>query len=143
MTRSSVVALLLTAAPAVAEPPKVCRVYVGTYTGGRGDKVSKGVYRFDLDLATGKAGPVELAGEAVSPSFLALHPTGRFLYAVAEIGNFEGKKTGGVASFAIDETGNLRLLNQQPSGGNGPCHIVVDRAGKHALVANYGGGSVA
>ena len=139
----SCAAALLVGLPAGAEAPKTCRVYVGTYTGGQGEKASKGVYRFDLDLATGKAGPVTLAGEAVSPSFLALHPSGRFLYAVAEIENFEGKKkTGGVLAFAIDpKTGDLTRLNAQSSGGGGPCHLVVDKAGKQVLAANYGGGS--
>jgi 6-phosphogluconolactonase len=113
-------------------------VFVGTYTG----KTSKGIYRLELDVATGKLGAPQLAGEAVNPSFLAIHPSQRFLYAVGEVGSFGGKKTGGVSAFAIDsKTGNLTLLNQQPSGGAGPCHIVVDKEGKNALVANYGGGS--
>jgi 6-phosphogluconolactonase len=73
-----------------------------------------------------------------------VHPNRKFLYAVGEIGDFEGQKTGGVSAFAIDTaSGKLTLLNQQPSHGAGPCHIVVDRAGTSVLVANYGGGSVA
>src|SRR5436190_5019982 len=66
-------------------------VYIGTYTG----KNSKGIYRAELDLATGKLTKPELAGEADNPSFLAIHPNRRFLYAVGEVGNFGGKKTGG------------------------------------------------
>jgi 6-phosphogluconolactonase len=63
---------------------------------------------------------------------------------VGEVSDFAGKKSGGVSAFAIDaSTGNLTLLNQQSSGGTGPCHLVVDKAGKNVLVANYGGGSVA
>jgi len=115
-------------------------VYIGTYSGPK----SKGIYRCEMDLATGKLSEPELAGEAVNPSFLALHPTGRFLYAVSEIGNLSGQKTGGVKAFAIDpKTGKLSPLNQQPSKGEGPCHLVVDKAGKNVLVANYGGGSAA
>jgi 6-phosphogluconolactonase len=114
-------------------------VYVGTYTG----KNSKGIYRLELDTATGKLTSLGLAGETASPSFLAIHPSRRFLYAVGEIDNFNGKKTGAVSAFAIDaKTGALTLLNQQSSGGSGPCHLVVDKAGKHVLSANYGGGSV-
>ncbi len=84
-----------------------------------------------------------LAGEAKNPSFLAIHPNKRFLYAVGEIDDFEGQKgVGGVSAFAIDQkTGDLTLLNQQSSGGAGPCHCVVDKAGKNVLSANYGGGS--
>jgi 6-phosphogluconolactonase len=143
-----VAAGLLLAATALAEPrlaevandasPNHLWVYVGTYTG----KGSKGIYRFDFDLATGKLSGRELAGEAVNPSFLAIHPGHRFLYAVDEIANFGGKKTGAVTAFALDpQSGKLTRLNQQPSGGAGPCHLVVDHAGKHVLVANYGGGS--
>lgn len=123
----------------LAESKGKLRVYVGTYTSAK----SKGIYRFDLDLGTGKATKAEVAGETPNPSFLAIHPTQKFLYAANEIGNFEGKKTGAVSAFAIDPaTGNLALLNQQESGGSGPCHLVVDHRGVAVLVANYGGGSV-
>ena len=121
-----------------AKPEKL-RVYIGTYN----ERGSKGIYRCELDLATGELTKPELAGEAKNASFLAIHPSHRFLYAVGEIDNFEGKKgVGGVSAFAIDpKTGDLTLLNQQSSGGAGPCHCVVDKAGKHVLSANYGGGS--
>ena len=115
-------------------------VYVGTYTDG----TSKGIYRFSLDLDTGKASAPALAGEAKSPSFLALHPSGRFLYAVSEVGDFGGAKTGSVIAFAVDpKTGDLAKLNEVASEGGAPCHLVVDKAGKNVLVANYGGGTVA
>src|SRR5260370_30124207 len=92
-------------------------VYIGTYTG----KESKGIYRCELDLATGKLSAPVLTAEATNPTFLAIHPNHRFLYAVGEIDNFGGKKTGGVSAFAIDpKTGNLTLLNAQSSGGPGP-----------------------
>jgi 6-phosphogluconolactonase len=115
-------------------------VYVGTYT--KGTK-SKGIYRLDLDMATGKLSGGEAAGTTVNPSFLAIHPNHQFLYAVGEIDNFKGKKSGGVSAFALDaKTGNLTLLNQQTSSGAGPCHLSVDKTGKNVLVANYDGGSI-
>jgi 6-phosphogluconolactonase len=115
-------------------------VYFGTYTGEK----SKGVYVSRLDLASGALTPPELAGETTSPSFLAVHPSQNFLYAVNEIGNFQGKESGSVTAFAIDRTtGRLTALNQQPSVGRGPAHLVVDKTGRNVLVANYGGGSVA
>ena len=115
-------------------------VYFGTYTG----KKSQGIYVSRLDLATGALSKPELAVETKSPSFLAIHPNKKFLFAVGEINDFEGKKAGGVSSFAIDAaTGKLTLLSAQSSGTPGPCHVSVDHAGKVALVANYGGGSVA
>jgi 6-phosphogluconolactonase len=134
------VAIAATAASAVAEAAeKPFTVYVGTYTDG----TSRGIYRFTFDPATGSASEPVLAVEAQSPSFLALHPSGRFLYAVGEIDSFQGAKTGVVSAFAIDpKTGDLKLLNQRPSQGTGPTHLVVDKAGRNVLVANYGGGSV-
>lgn len=128
-----------TLAPAVRSAnPQPLWVYVGTYTG----KGSKGIYRFDLEPASGKLNSRALAGETANPSFLAIHPNRRFLYAVGEVADFSGKKSGTVSAFTIDpKTGDLALLNRQPSEGVGPCYIVVDRAGKHVLAANYGGGS--
>lgn len=116
------------------------RVYIGTYS----TDSSRGIYRCELDQATGKLSDPELAVEAVNPSFLALHPTQPYLYAVTEVSMFEGQPAGGVSAYAIDTaTGDLKLLNQKSSGGPGPCHLIVDRMGKHVLVANYGGGSAA
>ncbi|HVR72336.1 MAG TPA: lactonase family protein [Vicinamibacteria bacterium] len=114
-------------------------VYFGTYTNGP----SKGIYVSRFDPATGIVGAPALAAESVNPSFLAVHPTGRFLYAVNEVGDFEGAPAGAASAFAIEPTGKLRPLNQASTRGPGPCYASVDRAGKHLLVANYGGGSVA
>jgi 6-phosphogluconolactonase len=115
------------------------RVYIGTYTGGQ----SKGIYVCEFDAGTGKLSEPRLAAAAVNPSFLALHPQGKFLYAVSEIADFSGEKTGAVAAYSIAPSGDLKLLNQQSCGGGGPCHLVVDSSGGSVLVANYGGGSVA
>jgi 6-phosphogluconolactonase len=127
---------------AAEQAPKKFMVYVGTYTG---DTKSEGIYRMELDLATGALSEPKLAGKTVNPSFLAIHPSGKFLYAVGEIDDFGGKtkkSAGAVNAFAIDATtGDLKLLNQQSSGGGGPCHVVVDKAGRYAFVANYGGGN--
>lgn len=121
-----------------AEPGKV-RVYVGTYTSG----ASQGIYRLELDLATGALSPAGEPTPAVSPSFLALHPSGRFLYAVNETGESRSDQSGGVSAFTIDtKSGALTFLNRQPSGGSAPCHLSLDKEGRHVLVANYGGGSV-
>jgi 6-phosphogluconolactonase len=117
------------------------RVWVGTYTGSG----SRGIYTFDLDPSSGRAvsAPV-LAAASESPSFLVFHPSGRVLYAVNEVGSYRGRKSGAVSAFAVDSsTGKLALLSQQPSEGADPCHLAVDREGRHLLVANYTGGSVA
>lgn len=117
-------------------------VYFGTYTNEKTG--SKGVYVSRLDLATGALSPPQLAGETTNPSFLAIHPSRSHLYAANEVGNFQGKESGSVSAFSIDRTtGTLTPLNQQASVGRGPAYIVVDKTGRNALVANYGGGSVA
>jgi 6-phosphogluconolactonase len=115
-------------------------VFVGTATGG---KSGKGIYRCELDLTTGKLSNLMLVAEVDQPTFLAIHPSHQFLYSVGEYGKLGPKKTGGINAFALDaKTGTLKLLNLQSSGGDGPCHLVVDRSGTCVLAANYNGGSV-
>ena len=145
VTRAIAVAGILgaSALPALAAQSDIDALskYLGTYT-GKGDKASKGIYVMKLDPATGKLSAPELAAEAVNPSFVALDPTHRYLYAVGEVDTFEGKPAGGVSAFAVDPaTGKLKLLNAQPSGGRGPAFVGVDPTGKAVLVANYGSGS--
>src|SRR5438128_9402681 len=102
----SILAALLFAAPTAfpsksraagpdSKPDKLW-VFVGIYTA----KASKGIYRLELDLATGKLSDPVLAAEAVSPSFLAIHPNRRYLYAVTETSDFGGKRSGAVSAFA-------------------------------------------
>ena len=115
-------------------------VYVGTYTRGQ----NRGIYIYRLDAASGVLHRVGVRDGVVNPSFLAIAPSRRFLYAVSEVSTADGKKTGGVSSFTIDPgSGLLKPLNQQSSRGAGPCHLVVDPKGRDVLVANYSGGSVA
>jgi 6-phosphogluconolactonase len=115
-------------------------VYVGTYTGGK----SQGIYMFRLNAETGELSPAGVTTGVKNPSFLAIHPSRKYLYAVSEVSDSQGKPAGGVTSFSIDAaSGKLTELNAQSSEGAGPCHLVVDRSGKAVLVANYGGGSVA
>ena len=116
-------------------------VYVGTYT-EEGSK-SKGIYAYRFDEDANQITPLGLAAETTNPSFVALHPNGRFLYAVNEVQNYKGPNSGGVSAFSVDRsTGKLTFLNEVPSRGADPCYIIVDKAGKYVLVANYTGGSV-
>jgi 6-phosphogluconolactonase len=117
-----------------------CLVYIGTRASAKG----KGIYMCRLNTATGTLTSPEVAVETTDPAFLAILPNHRFLYAVRESGGFEGTPNGAVSAFTIDPTtGRLTLLNQQNTGGQGPCHLAVDRSGQCVLVAHYGGGSVA
>src|SRR5207249_3766145 len=121
----SIALLSLSMSSAQGDTPRKFWVFVGTYTGG--SNKSKGIYRFDFDPTTGQLTHRAVAAETKNPSFLAIHPSHRFLYAVGELETFQGKKnSGAISAFAIDaKTGDLKLLNQQPSGGAGPCHLVV------------------
>jgi len=122
--------------------PAPTLVYVGTYTGEK----SKGIYLFRLQSDNPQSAtlvPVGLAAETPSPSFLEIDSRRRLLFAVNEVGQFEGKPTGAVTAFSIDrDTGKLTQLNQQSSMGAGPCHLVLDRQRRHLLIANYSSGSV-
>ncbi len=126
------------ATPLLAKTPKMLRVYVGTYT----RKASKGIYQFEMDLATGALKPLGVAAETENPSFLALHPKGNLMYSVGELSEFKGEKVGSVNAYSIDRgTGKLTLLNQVGSAGSGPCHLKVSDNGRFVLCANYNSGS--
>jgi len=127
-----------TATQGTAQAPDDLIMYVGTYTRAP----SKGIYAYRL-RASGDLTPMGadgLAAETENPSFLAVHPNQRFLYAVNEL----DRDAGGVSAFSIDRgSGRLTLLNRVSSRGGSPCHVSIDASGKWLFVANYGGGSVA
>ena len=133
----------LFAVAAALETPAVAServVYVGTYTG----QTSKGIYAFRFDDSTGGLTPLGLVAETPSPSFLTSSANGRFVFAVNELGSFEGAASGSVTSFAADAaTAKLTQISVQPSKGAGPCHLALDRTGRHLAVANYSGGNFA
>ena len=111
-------------------------IYVGTYS----IRGSEGIYVFEFDRKAATMQPIQSVSNAKSPSFLAVHPSGNYLYSVNEGAN----KRGGVSAYAIDRaTGKLTFMNGQSSLGAGPCHVSVDQTGKTAFVSNYGGGSLA
>ncbi|MFN8346379.1 MAG: lactonase family protein [Spirosomataceae bacterium] len=108
-------------------------LFIGTYT----SKTSEGIYVYKFNTQTGDFSPVSIAKGIKNPSFLALSPDNRYLYSVAEMSG------GAVSAFAFDkQSGNLTMLNTQSAGGNGPCHVAVDKTGKWVMVGNYGGGSL-
>src|ERR1700731_1208494 len=111
-------------------------VFVGTYTN---KTESKGIYAYDFDADTGKLTPKGVAAETPDPSWVAVHPSGKYLYAANEAG-----KASTVSAFALNVTsGKLTLLNQMPSLGEDPCYLSFDKTGRYVLNANYSSGQIA
>lgn len=117
-------------------------LFVGTYTEPENSQ-SEGIYIYRMDTS-GNLTPQSIAKGVANPSFLAIHPSHNYLYAVNELKEFKGQSGGGVSAFAIDPaSGYLTLLNTQPSQGEEPCYISIDGTGRYALVANYTSGNIA
>lgn len=135
----STLAPVALAYPFVAQHPAENTRYlalIGTYT----DKTnSKGIYAFDFDSATGKLTDKRIAAETPNPSWITIHPNGKFVYAANESG-----KQSTVTSFALDaKSAKLTQLNQVPSLGEDPCYLSFDKSGRFLFVANYTSGTVA
>jgi 6-phosphogluconolactonase len=117
-------AFLIAAASLSAE-----HIYIGTS--------GKGIYLADFDAKTGKLGAPAIVSDAVAPSYITIHPDGRYLYAVNEV------KDGAVSAFAIDSgSGKLTPINSASVKSAGPCYIAIDKSGHWAATANYSGGSI-
>src|ERR1700756_5379202 len=150
------ISLTTLACPTASAQDRDFFVYVGTYTGfkyvhhskpyGFGESRSKGIYVSRFHPATGELSEPELAAEVVNPSFLAISPNHRFLYAVSEDPLSLGPPldhSSYVSAFAIDSaSGKLRLLNTAPASGTSTCYISMDKTGTYVFMANFGSGSV-
>jgi len=131
---------LLPRAEKGTEPSSRYLLYVGTYT--RGD--SKGIYVYSYDANSEESKPLGLAAETPNPSFLAVDPGQRLLYAVNELTQYKGASSGAITSYGIDRAnGKLSPINQVATRGADPCYVSLDKTGKYVFVANYTGGSVA
>jgi 6-phosphogluconolactonase len=108
-------------------------VYFGTGGGG-----AKGIYHSTFEPEQGQLSTPQLAAEIGAPGFLALHPDGGKLYAVANL-----KAGPGVAGYSIGHGGRLTLISTSPTGDGGGAHVAVHPSGNFLLTAQYGGGSVA
>lgn len=139
--------LAAAAASATAAPRRNYLVYWGTYTAGGtryGTGESKGIYVSRLNADTGQLSAPQLAAEAANPSYLAVHPSRKFLYSVNEHIEMDGKTPGEVSAFSINpDSGQLTLRNRVNSRGGMPCHLAVDASGRTLGVANWATGSVA
>jgi 6-phosphogluconolactonase len=150
MTRRFFASLLIIVAPVFLfvagsdgenSKPSQYFAFIGTYT-SKTD--SKGIYSVHFDSSTGGLTSVAVAAATQDPSFLTVAHSEKYLYAVNELSEFDGKKSGAVTAYSLDpKSGKLTQLNQVPSGGADPCYVSFDKTGKYLLVANYTGGSVA
>lgn len=113
-------------------------LYIGTYTWGK----SEGIYRLRLDSVNGEMSVEGATGGVENPSFLAIHPGKKLLYAANETGSYLGKPGGAAAAFAIGPDNGLEFINRQATHGAAPCHVAVDRSGKWVFTANYTGGNI-
>jgi len=117
-------------------------VYVGTYTtkapGGIKPSTSKGVYVFKMNGQTGGLSLVE-SFELVDPSWVTVDANQSHLYVTSEVSTFHGlPNNGGLTAFSIGPTsGTLTKINDQPTQGAIPAHVIVDPSGRFALIANY------
>jgi len=122
----------------VAAEKNMLRFYTGSYSTAQ----EEGIQCFAFDPETGNVEYLSGSSGIENPSFLALHSSGKYLYAVSETDRKEGNLTGGVASFRIGEAGNLQMINEVTSGGSAPCHISLDRTEQLLMAANYNGGNI-
>src|SRR5260370_36396358 len=132
----SVLFCLLTILPVFSQTPdQKFLVFVGTYT----DKTdSKGIYAYEFDAATGKLTARGLAAETSNPSWVVLHPNGKWAYAANESG-----KQSSISAFSVNaKSAKLTLLNKLPAAGEDPCYLSFDKTGKFLFVANYTSGNV-
>ncbi|HEV2486704.1 MAG TPA: lactonase family protein [Terracidiphilus sp.] len=118
--------------------------YAGTYTKAvDGGANGEGIYLFEVDRQTGQLSDLKLAAKVPNPSWIVIHPSKKYLYAINEMNDYEGG-SGSVTAFSVDPvSGDLTVLNTVSSGGAGPAHMSLDAQGKYAFVANYAGGSIA
>ena len=158
MTATALLAIGVLISPATfaqeTEPQGKLFAYVGTYTSPlknmRATQVDlppgngRGIHLFEVDRETGAMTPAGIHEMGNSPSALAFNADKTVLYSANETERTGDKEAGTVSAFAVAPgDGQLTLLNTVSSGGKGPAHLSVHPGGKHVLVANYFGGSVA
>jgi len=140
MKKLLLIAALLFSASVFAQKkdqtPKTYDLLIGTYTTGE----SKGIYVYRFYTETGKTAYLAEVDDIDNPSYLCINNKNNFVYSVNEVG---ADRKGSVSSFSFEpKTGKITLVNKQPSTGTGPCYISIDKAQKHAFVANYASGAL-
>ena len=110
-------------------------LFVGTYTSGK----SFGIYVYQFNNNTGNAKLIDSVASQ-NPSYLAVSPSGNYVYAANEVSGAQG---GEVSAYAFDKiSGKLRFLNKQLSEGSSPCYVSISKDNKWLMVANYSSGTI-
>ncbi|PYA61901.1 6-phosphogluconolactonase, partial [Serratia marcescens] len=113
--------------------------YIGTYNPN-----GEGVYRVQVDPASGALSHTTLVSKVPNPAQLTLGADGKTLYVASEVADFNGGKHGGITAYRVNPAdGGLTQLNQVDSQGAGPVYLSSTPDGRYLLVANYVSGSVA
>jgi len=117
-------------------------IYIGTYTRKEGhvDGKAEGIYIMEMNTQTGKLTGLDTITNGINPSYLTVHPNGKYLYAVNELADATEAYVGTVSAYQLDENGRFeKELNVVNAQGDAPCHVSVDATGKYVLVASYMG----
>ncbi|AKP53112.1 6-phosphogluconolactonase [Cyclobacterium amurskyense] len=114
-------------------------IYVGTYSQNN----SEGIYVLEFDRENLTTTTVQTIHDKESPTFLALHPNKKFLYAAYREGKDAKDEAGTVIAYSIaPDTGKLTKINEVSSVGASPCHISVDPTGNVVFLSHYKGGNL-
>ncbi len=114
-------------------------LYIGTFS----ERGSEGIYVFEFDQETAEAHQIQTLEHLQSPSYLCLHPSGKYLYSGNRASIVEGEKWGSLSAFKIEKDGKIKHLNDASGLDEGTCYISTDQSGQQVYVANYAGGSMA
>ena len=137
MKNKNLLLCLLLALHFTASAQKENYLITGTYTGGK----SEGIYVYKFNSSDGSYKEISHA-QTSNPSYVAISPNQKFVYAVLENAGNNGKG-GEISAFSFDKaTGNLTYINQEPTGGDHPCYVAVDKTGKWVAAGNYSSGSL-
>lgn len=134
-----VISLLVYGCGSYFEPADKEIMYVGTFD----ERNSQGIYVFEFERDSVQFKLLQTFPDQKSPSWLEIHPSGKYLYAVTRAFSIKGKEWGTVSAFSIDTlSGMLKLINEQSSYGRGPCHISFDNTGRFVFISNYSDGNL-
>lgn len=121
-------------------------LFVGTYTRKEGhvDGKAEGIYILKMNNKTGELTAVDTIRNQVNPSYLTIHPNGKYIYVANELADASPENIGTISALSFDsQTNKAKFLNAVSSQGDAPCHVSVDASGKFVFAANYVGGTVA